>query len=298
MGKFLLNQVLFSPFLAQLVVTRRCNLACGYCNEFDHTSNPVPVDILKSRVDKLKALGTLAVEFTGGEAMLHPDLFDLIRYARGIGIPEVQMISNAMLFTESTVESLNASGLQHLQISVDGVRVNDVTVKVLDRLRDKLEIVSRLAKFKVVMSAVIGSAPPEEVVETVQFALDHGFEPRVLLLHDGTGQLKLSEENMKLYKQVQRMMGKHFRKAGDYRSRMMRDGHAEFKCRAGSRYLYIDEYGDVHWCSQQRDRFSKPLADYDFEDLRLQFYTPKGFCSAQCTVGCARSCSKVDWWRF
>ncbi|MBC7173130.1 MAG: radical SAM protein, partial [Polyangiaceae bacterium] len=27
-----------SPLLAQLVVTRRCNLACGYCNEYDHES--------------------------------------------------------------------------------------------------------------------------------------------------------------------------------------------------------------------------------------------------------------------
>jgi len=29
------------PVLAHLIPMRRCNLACGYCNEYDHTSSPV-----------------------------------------------------------------------------------------------------------------------------------------------------------------------------------------------------------------------------------------------------------------
>ena len=57
---------LYGPFLAQLVVVRRCNLSCGYCNEFDETSEPVPTEVLKARIDKLKELGTLSLEFTGG----------------------------------------------------------------------------------------------------------------------------------------------------------------------------------------------------------------------------------------
>ena len=28
--------------LAQVIPTRRCNLACRYCNEFDQVSDPVP----------------------------------------------------------------------------------------------------------------------------------------------------------------------------------------------------------------------------------------------------------------
>ncbi len=292
-----LDHILYAPFLSQLIVTRRCNLKCGYCNEFDHTSDPVPADILRTRIDKLKALGTLALEFSGGEPLLHPEIFSLIRYARDIGIPEVQMISNATLFTEEIVDKLNDAGLQHLQISVDGVKPNDVTVKVLDRLRDKLEVVASRARFKVVMSGVIGSAPAEEVLEVMQFAIDHGFTPRVLLLHDGSGQLKLSPENMKLYEDVRRMMGHHFRSAHDYRTVMMKTGSADFKCRSGSRYLYIDEFGLVHWCSQQRNLFSKPLAEYTFEDCKKQFYTPKKMCSAHCTVGCSRSCAQLDEWR-
>ena len=40
------------PVLVQIVVTRRCNLACGYCYEYDKVSKPVPLPELKARVDR------------------------------------------------------------------------------------------------------------------------------------------------------------------------------------------------------------------------------------------------------
>ena len=57
-----------------MVVIRRCNLSCGYCSEFDKTSDPVPFEILEKRLEKLKELGTFGISLTGGEPTLHPDL--------------------------------------------------------------------------------------------------------------------------------------------------------------------------------------------------------------------------------
>ena len=46
----------YGPHLAQLVITRRCNLSCGYCNEYDEVSPPVPTELLKQRLEIVKAL--------------------------------------------------------------------------------------------------------------------------------------------------------------------------------------------------------------------------------------------------
>ena len=73
-------------------------------------------------------------------------------------------------------------------------------------------------------------------------------------------------------------------------------GEAPFKCRSGSRYLYIDEFGSVHWRYQTRGSFSKDLLAYTYADLREQFDTPKD-CNVQCTIGCARTASATDQWR-
>lgn len=73
----------------------------------------------------------------------------------------------------------------------------------------------------------------------------------------------------------------------------MLSGSAPFKCRAGSRDLYVDELGDTHWCSQTRGVFRKPLLEYTGDDLRDQFYTKKT-CAPACTIGCVRTQSAYD----
>ena len=74
----------YSPFLAQMVVIRRCNLACGYCSEFDKTSDPVPFDLLVQRLEKLKQLGTLPFPDSELTPEAHARLFatDLPRVAK------------------------------------------------------------------------------------------------------------------------------------------------------------------------------------------------------------------------
>jgi MoaA/NifB/PqqE/SkfB family radical SAM enzyme len=63
-----------TPLLAQMVVIRRCNLSCSYCNEYDDRSDPLALAELYQRIDHLAALGTVTVTLTGGEPLLHPDL--------------------------------------------------------------------------------------------------------------------------------------------------------------------------------------------------------------------------------
>jgi MoaA/NifB/PqqE/SkfB family radical SAM enzyme len=292
----MLGRFLYSPFLVQIVVTRRCNLACTYCNEFDDHSDPVPTEVLRQRIARIRELGAWAVEFTGGEPMLHPEILDLVRYAKSLRFTRVMLISNAYLLNEEKVRQLGEAGLTDLQISIDGVEPNQATVKVLRPLRPKLEAVIRASKFRITLNAVIGSAPPAEALEVVAFAREHGFRPRVCLVHAGDGQLRLGHEDMQVYAQVKRDLGRGFRESGDYRTRLMETGRAPFKCRAGSRYLYVDEAGVVRWCSQAQAAFGLPLEAYGPADLRRQFHTQKD-CNEQCTVGCVRTCSQYDEWR-
>ncbi len=291
-----LDWLRYGPFLAHLVVIRRCNLSCGYCNEYDDHSPPVPFDTLERRLLKLRALRTWMLCMTGGEPTLHPDLVRLVRRATELGFRRRQIITNGYRITRSLVEALNEAGLSDLQISVDGVKRNPTTVKVLEPLRPRLRTLARTARFEVVVSAVIGSAPPAEALEVIRFALGEGLTPRIVLLHDGSGGLHLSEEERSAYRKVKRMLGRHGRESFDYRQRLLDEGAAPFRCRSGARYLYVDEAGQVHWCSQTRPMFTRDLMSYSLEDLKRQFYAPKP-CSAGCTVGCARTASSYEQWR-
>lgn len=295
-GPDILFRLRYSPFLAQMVVIRRCNLSCGYCSEFDKVSDPIPMEVLEQRLRRLKSLGTFGISLTGGEPTLHPHLPRLIRTCRELGFFRTGMISNGLLLRRQLIEALNEAGLQELQISIDGVQANDTTQKVLANLRQRLQLLREHARFRVIVSGVIGACPPAEAKAVLAFAREMGFTPRVLLVHDHDGQLKLSKEEVAAFEDVIDQLPRTLREFSDYRRRLVRERSAPFKCRAGSRYLYIDEFGRVNWCSQTRDAWSKNLMDYTPDDLREQFYTYKS-CHATCTVGCARSASQFDNWR-
>src|SRR3989440_891398 len=174
----------YSPFLAQMAIIRRCNLSCGYCSEYDKSSDPVPVQDLEARLQKLKELGTFGISLTGGEPTMHPELPRLIRTCRQLGFFRTGMISNGFFLRPELIGALNQAGLQEMQISIDGVNGNDTTQKVLTNLKKRLQWLCDHARFQVIVSAVIGACPPEEAEEIVSFASAMGFTPRILLIHD------------------------------------------------------------------------------------------------------------------
>jgi MoaA/NifB/PqqE/SkfB family radical SAM enzyme len=291
-----LDWLKYGPFLAQLVVTRRCNLSCGYCTEFDKTSDPIPFEVLRKRMAKLRNLRTWAIALMGGEPTLHPDLLKIIGEMRRLGFKRRMMTTNATLLTREMIEGLNREGLTDMSVSVDGVKPNSVTVKVLDTLRKRLELLSRLAEFEVTLSGVIGSSTRDEVLEVIQYAQSHRFKPRILLIHDENGQLNLSRDELSVYAEAKEKVGRAAREAHDYRERLIHGAEAPFRCRSGARYLYVDEGGMARWCAQTRSGFGKNLFDYTLADLREQFFTEKS-CSSKCSVGCVRTASAYDEWR-
>lgn len=278
------------PITAQLVIIRRCNLSCSYCNEFDGTSDSVPVSQLYTRIDKLKWLQTQELELTGGEPLLHQDIANLVAYSKGRGFASVMVKTNGFLITKQIIEALNSAGLDSLQISVDTVKPNSNTKKALNLLIPKLEALAHYSRFHVRMSATVGSSSIDELLAIKTFAQDHGFSFRVLLRHGDDGQINLSPTERQPYEQRIKDISDLLDEGDGYRLKLIRGLAAEFKCRAGSRYLYVDEYGIVRWCSQQKSSFSKNLLLYTNDDLKQQFYTKKP-CSLYCTLGCARTCS-------
>lgn len=289
-----------TPMLTQMVVTRRCNLACGYCNEYDDYSDPVPTEELFRRVDHLADLGTLVLTLTGGEPLIHPDLHRVVERATSHGMV-VTTISNAYPFTKRWVERLNDAGLTLVQISVDNLEPNEVSQKSWSKIKKRLVLLRDHAKFGVNINAVLGSCPPAETRKLAEEVRELGFFMTVGLLHDHQGQLDpglAGDELAELYREMRGQSNKSvFHHVGEgWEDRMIESGNAPFRCRAGGRYLYVDEFGLVNYCSQRRGEPGIPLLEYGREDLVRAFDTVKG-CEDSCTIACVRRASAFDGFR-
>src|SRR5262249_45092592 len=194
----------YRPILAQIIPVRRCNLSCAYCNEYDKTSEPVPVEEMSRRIDRLAELGTLAITFSGGEPLLHPELETLVERIRRHNIIAT-LITNGYLLTAERVKRLNRGGLDYIQIIIDNVEPDDVSKKSLKVLDQKLRLLAEFAEFDVTINSVLGSAirQPEDALIIARRAHELGFKGTVGVIHDHSGQLQpLKPPQQRVYDEI------------------------------------------------------------------------------------------------
>ena len=297
----MIGKALFStghPVLAHVVAVRRCNLTCAYCNEYDRSSLPVPLSLIRHRIHLLADLGTAIVTISGGEPLLHPDLNAIIRHIRQRGMI-AGLITNGYLLTAEHIERLNRAGLDHLQISIDNVEPDAVSKKSLKVLDKKLQWLAEFADFHVNINSVVGSgvSRPEDAVEIARRAVELGFSSTVGVIHDRRGQLRrLDAAERAAYWQARALGKTSYAHFGSFQDNIVEGRPKQWRCRAGARYLYICEDGLVHYCSQQRGYPAVPLQQYTAADLRREFAREKS-CALNCTLSCVHQVSYLDAWR-
>src|SRR3954447_24544456 len=252
------------PVMAHIIPMRRCNLACTYCNEYDDVSQPVPLDKMFERIDKLGSLGTAIITISGGEPLLHPDLDQVIGRIRKNGAI-AGMITNGYLLVEERIKRLNDAGLDHMQISIDNVMPDDVSKKSLKVLDKKLQLLAEFAEFHVNINSVVGGGikNPNDALMIGQRALALGFTSTIGIIHNGDGQLlPLGDEERRVYHAMKAMEKGSYSRINGFQDNIAAGRPNEWRCRAGGRYLYICENGLVHYCSQQRGYPGTPLSQY------------------------------------
>ena len=284
--------------LAHIIPIRRCNLACAYCNEYDDFSPPVPTDEMLRRIDLLAGLKTSIVTISGGEPLMHPEIEKIIHRIRHHGMI-AGMITNGYLLTPKKVLALNEAGLEHLQISIDNIQPDDVSVKSLKVLDRKLEYLAECAEFAVNINSVIGGGirNPEDAQTITNRAVKLGFSSSLGIIHDHTGGMKpLNRREERVFREIKHYGKYSYSRLTWFQENLARGKPNDWRCRAGSRYLYICEEGLVHYCSQQRGYPGVPLEKYTFEDMRREYLSKKP-CAPTCTVGCVQKVSVIDHWR-
>jgi MoaA/NifB/PqqE/SkfB family radical SAM enzyme len=286
------------PILVHVIPMRQCNLACTYCNEFDDVSSPVPLEEMKRRLNTLTDMGTSIITISGGEPLMHPELDEIIQHIRQRGMI-AGMITNGFFLNQERIERLNRAGLEHLQISIDNVMPDEVSKKSLKTLDGKLELLAQHAIFQVNINSVLGSGVknPEDALKIAHRAVELGFTSTVGIIHDHNGQLRpLGTREQEIFEEIMTLGKRSFSRFNNFQHNVARGREHSWRCRSGSRYLYICEDGLVHWCSQQRGYPAIPLAQYTPEMRQREYFTDK-FCAPRCTVSCVQQVGILDNWR-
>ncbi len=102
---------------------RRCNLTCKHCYSISADkdfSGELATDEIYTVMDDLKAFGVPVLILSGGEPLLHPDIFAISQRAKAMGF-YVGLSSNGTLIDESNINAIAAVGYNYVGISIDGI---------------------------------------------------------------------------------------------------------------------------------------------------------------------------------
>ena len=174
-------------------------------------------------------------------------------------------------------------------------------MKSLRLLEPKLKWLAQAADFTVAINSVVGGGirNPEDALTISRRARELGLMTSLGIIHDGHGQLKpLGSREMNIYREL-RKLGRQrgvLRFNHTFQDNLALGRPNDWSCRAGARYLYVDEEGLVNYCSQQRGMPGIPLERYGVDDIRREFATKKD-CAPYCTVNCVQQTAVFDKWR-
>jgi MoaA/NifB/PqqE/SkfB family radical SAM enzyme len=280
------------PWAAHLYVTDQCNLDCHYCNEYDNSVPHPDTADLKRFMRKIRELGVARIGFQGGEPLLHPDIVELVRYAKSLGFYKVSMSTNGLLLTREHVAEFERAGLDSLQISVDRMTPIPETRKSLKSVRHKLDWF-RDSTIRLNVSGVLFPETLDQVAQVIDACLEKDVAVHARVVHDdivNDRKLRLHPTTEPLLRAVEHQA--RLKKSGkkihtswniiEYQRAMLRGEPVEWTCTAGYKYFFVSALGKFWLCSQVRTE--RDIMDLTVDDLRA--YNTKKECQQGCGVYC------------
>jgi len=111
------------PRLVFWETTAACNLVCSHCRRTE-VADAVSPDELSTQeaerlIDEMAGWGRTILVFSGGEPLMRPDIFHLLRYANERGLI-VALATNGTLIDQELAAQVRESGVDRVSISFDG----------------------------------------------------------------------------------------------------------------------------------------------------------------------------------
>lgn len=215
-----------------LELTNQCNMSCSFCPrkrinmEIGYMKKEVAKKVIDEASENLPV--ALAVFFRG-ESILHPNLIEIIKYAKLKGIGPIQLSSNGLDLTETLAEEIILAGIDFVSFSID--TIDSDIYKMIKPQGDIAKVSQNVIRFcelclkrkatnsivpEIQISSVDGPLYRAKQEEFVYFWLNHADQVRIYTQHSLDGRLGSINDNSKLLTGVRKPCKKVFTEMAIY----------------------------------------------------------------------------------
>lgn len=159
------------PLHLDIEITSRCNLRCTFCDKLPLLSKEqlgdMDFELYKKILDECDGgrLWGLKLSYRG-ESLLHPQVVEMVAYAKARGVLDVYFNTNGMLLTPELSHRLMEAGLDRISVSVEGT---DPVAFERERRGAKFGRILKNIDALMALKAKSGCSHPGVRVQTVKF---------------------------------------------------------------------------------------------------------------------------------
>ncbi|SNR68990.1 pyrroloquinoline quinone biosynthesis protein PqqE [Puniceibacterium sediminis] len=169
------------PPIAMLAeLTHRCPLSCPYCSnplELARIDQEIDTETWKSVFRQAADLGVLQLHLSGGEPASRRDLVELVQAARDAGL-YINLITSGIGLSERRLNELDAAGLDHIQLSLQGTdaEMADQIGGYKGGFKRKMQVAEwiKAIGFPLTLNAVLHRRNLHQLPRAIEMALEMG----------------------------------------------------------------------------------------------------------------------------
>ncbi len=298
-----------TPAFVRIIPTDRCNLNCQYCWQKNNSSYEMTLNEYKLYLGKAKKLKVGMITFLGGEPMLWKPLYEAIAEASKRNIL-TDLTTNGVLLNTATVKMLGESGLDYLNISVDGIETNTVTKKnsvIRNNLINDLKQAKLKYRMHFRLNSVIFKNNFEDIKQMIEFSKDHNVQlslgyvvPPIEETQIGGRDIYFGQQDKNDLQEIisyillKKKSGYPIIDPDSYFENIFRFLNREhfWECNYPTRYGWINvsPNGKIRSCTKKMDEL-----DFNFIDLNHNSYSKLreifGSNVEKCNINCYSNCA-------
>lgn len=250
-------------------ITNQCNYTCKYCIFSSNSKKDLrelSTDECIKVIDELYDKNFKYIKVTGGEPFLRKDIINILTYMCQKGM-HVDISTNGSSLTENIINKLNEIKLDMLHLSLDGknsfsheiVRGENTYLKTIRALKQ----LSKLNLYKRV-GTVIHKYNESELEEIINLCINYKVNEIIFSIMEPVGRMKGDNSFYKTRKledltnELEQLSNKYDQIIINYNWK--KQSNLEKTCPALSRFIYINNLGNVSPCSWISSKYTSALS--------------------------------------